>query len=308
MAMTNAGFNGTVDEAQFSRMMAIGSGEGVDSTAAWAVTQGTGRQVSVAAQNGWAFAAGVVSRETVALALTVPTPTQGAWHVVVRNINWSTDTVTIALRAGATLGSITPPAFPPATLPGTVVRNPGVSYDQPLAWAFVNSANTTLTIFDLRDQSLDSRLELMEKTPMGRVLRANVARTIPATTWTPLTTAAEWTTTGGVAPANGVNAFDGTWVAPKAGIYAVGAQVTFNATINMFLAVKRNSTSLDSTNAALLTTAAGTSALTAANAAGDITLAAGDVLRLYVFLSTSAAWNVSADLSFFGIRYVGPAA
>ena len=162
MAMTNAGFDGTVDESQFARMMATGAADGVDSSAAWLVSQGTGRQVSVAAQNGWAFAAGVVSRETVALTLTVPTPTTGAWHVVVRNINWSTNTVTIALRAGAALGSVTPPATPPTTLPGTVTTNPGVSYDQPLAWVFVNSANTTLTIFDLRKLPLNGRLLALE--------------------------------------------------------------------------------------------------------------------------------------------------
>lgn len=311
MVMTNAGFDGTVDEQQFARMMNIGAGEGVDVAGSWAVTQGSGRQVSVAAQNGWAFSSGVVSRETVALTASVPTPTQGAWHLVVRRIDWtsgtSTSGVSIALVPGLSIASTTAPTQPPSTFPVGRNVNPGTLYDQPLAWVFVQSVNTTLTIFDLRSLPLPGRLALLEKPPIGRVVRSTVARTIPATTWTGLTVANEWdaTSSRSIAGANGVATFNGTWVVPTTGRYTVSVQVTLNATINMFLAVKLNSTTLDANGSIILTTAAGTSSLTAAQGTTDVPLVAGDVLRVYVFLSASAAWNVTPDNSYFSLEYKG---
>lgn len=187
MVMTNAGFDGTVDEQQFARMMYIGAGDGVDVAGAWAVTQGSGRQVSVAAQSGWAFAAGVVSRETVALTTSVPTPTQGAWHLVVRRIDWTAGTTTsgvsIALVAGVTTSTTTAPSMPPATFPGGLNVNPGTLYDQPLAWVFVQSVNTTLTIFDARKLPLGPRVSALERQSGGVMVTKNIAQsTVNGTT------------------------------------------------------------------------------------------------------------------------------
>lgn len=49
----------------------------------------------------------------------------------------------------------------------------------------------------------------------------------------------------------------------------------------------------------------GTASFTMVQADGTITLAASDVLRVYVYASVSGAWNVTSTLSFFGIEYVG---
>jgi hypothetical protein len=151
MVMTNAGFDGTVNEAQYAAMWAVGGKDGVDSQAAWLVTAGTGRQVAVAAQSGWAFAKGVASRESVGLTLNLSTPTNGQYFLIARHIDWTSNAVTLVALAGPTTTTTTPTAAP-YDLSGVVgrVTTPGSVYDQPLAWAWVNSANTTVTIFDLR--------------------------------------------------------------------------------------------------------------------------------------------------------------
>lgn len=151
MAMTNAGFDGTVNEAQYAAMWAVGGKDGVDSAAAWAVTAGTGRQVSVAAQSGWAFAKGVASRESVALTLNLSTPTNGQFFLIARHVDWTSNAVTLVALAGPTTTTTTP-TNQPYDLSGVSGRavTPGSVYDQPLAWAWVNSVNTTVTIFDLR--------------------------------------------------------------------------------------------------------------------------------------------------------------
>lgn len=156
MVMTNHGFNGTVDEAAWARMSRVGQAEGVDSPSAWAVTQGTGRQVSCAAQSGWAFAAGVESKETAALTANLTTPVSGGWFLVVRRINWSAKTVTLETIAHDTT-STTIPAAPPTTYP-SYNQNPGVLYDQPLAWAWCRSSDTTVVVFDLRKLPLKDRV------------------------------------------------------------------------------------------------------------------------------------------------------
>lgn len=138
----------------------------------------------------------------------------------------------------------------------------------------------------------------------GRVVRANTVVTIPATTWTPLATSADWTATGSKPANGGFAAFNGTWVVPFNGYYRLEVQAAFDTTANIFLAVKKNNTSSTSAGAVLLGTAAGTSFLTAANISGTVKLATGDVLRAYVFGSVSLSWNQTTDFSFFGIEYI----
>lgn len=148
MALTNKGFDGTVTEADFAIMQAISGPEGVESAAAWAVTQGTGRQVSVAAQSGWAKAPGVISKDTAPITESLGTPTNGQWYLIVRRVNWATDTVSVEAVAHSTT-STTVPTVPPTTYP-TVSSTPGTEYDQFLAWAWVRSTDTTMVLFDLR--------------------------------------------------------------------------------------------------------------------------------------------------------------
>jgi len=148
MSLINSGFDGTVTERDFSRIMrGVGVRDSVETAAAWNVTQGTGRQVSVAP--GVAYAAGVVSDSGVAILAALPTPVNGQWHLVVRRINWASNTVTVATiphtTTTTTIPTTTPAGFPAFN------DNTGVLVDQHLAWAWVRSTDTAVAVFDLRN-------------------------------------------------------------------------------------------------------------------------------------------------------------
>jgi len=148
MSLINSGFDGTVTERDFSRIMrGAGVRDAVETAAAWNVTQGTGRQVSVAP--GVAYAAGVVSDSGVAILAALPTPVNGQWHLVVRRINWASNTVTVATIPHTTT-TTTIPTAPPAGFP-VFNDNTGVLVDQHLAWAWVRSTDTAVAVFDLRN-------------------------------------------------------------------------------------------------------------------------------------------------------------
>lgn len=130
----------------------IGSAGGcwVESTAALAVTAvGGTRSVSIAVGNGAAFGVRVINDAAITQALTAP-GSGGAWYMLALRFNWSTKSVTLQALAGPTIGGTAAPTAIPTALPGTMTTAPGTSFDMPLAWAFVNSANTTVTLFDLR--------------------------------------------------------------------------------------------------------------------------------------------------------------
>jgi len=148
MALTNSGFDGTVTEAACAQMSALTDVDAVESAAAWAVTQGTGRQVSTAAHSGFAFAKGVLSKDTAAILTNLSTPVNGQWFLIVRHIDWATNGVTVTAVAHD-VTTTTVPTVAPTTFP-TIDNNPGVLYDQKLAWAWVRSTDTTVTLFDLR--------------------------------------------------------------------------------------------------------------------------------------------------------------
>lgn len=171
MALTNKGFNGTVEEADFARMFGIGGTDGVDGSGSWAVTQGSGRQTSTAAQNGWAFAKGVISKDTAAITTNLGTPTNGQWYLIVRRINWSTDTVSVVAIAHTTTSTTVPAATAfPGTYP-TMSTTPGTEWDQVLAWAWVRSTDTTMVIADLRKLPADTRLAAAEAELAARQIR-----------------------------------------------------------------------------------------------------------------------------------------
>lgn len=151
MAMANAGFDGTVTEADYAYMWAVGGQEGVESAAAWKVTQGTGRQVSCAAQSGRAFARGVVSKDSAANLVSLTTPTNGGWFLIVRHLDWTANTVTVVALTGLQTTTLAP-TVPPVDYSGVtgMATTPGATYDQPLAWAWVRSSDTTMVLFDLR--------------------------------------------------------------------------------------------------------------------------------------------------------------
>ena len=160
MALTNSGFDGTVTEAAWAQMSALTDVDSVESSAAWAITQGTGRQVSTAAHSGYAFAKGVLSKDTGPILTSLSTPVNGQWFLLARHMDWSTNAVTVVALAHTTT-TTTVPTAPPGTYP-TMDNSPGVLYDQKLGWAWVRSTDTTVTLFDLRKLSAESRVVALE--------------------------------------------------------------------------------------------------------------------------------------------------
>jgi hypothetical protein len=73
----------------------------------------------------------------------------GQWHLVVRRINWASNTVTVATIPHTTT-TTTIPTTTPAGFP-VFNDNTGVLVDQHLAWAWVRSTDTAVAVFDLRN-------------------------------------------------------------------------------------------------------------------------------------------------------------
>lgn len=123
----------------------------VESVAALAVTQpNTGtRTVSLAAGTADAFGVRVTNDAPLPQALAAPS-SGGAWYLIALRFNWSAKTCTLQVLPGPTTGTTAAPTAIPAALPGTVTSTPGASFDMPLAWVFVNSADTIATVFDTR--------------------------------------------------------------------------------------------------------------------------------------------------------------
>lgn len=154
MAWTNWGFDGTINEAQWAQMagllgndyVAAGNGDCLVTSIA-----GT-RSVSVAA--GTLYGDGVVSVNSGAETVAMTTPVNGQWYVIALRRTWATNTAALVAIAGATTTTTTPTAAP-TSFP-TLNTNVGVLTDQPIAWAWCNSANTTQVIFDIRKRAVKS--------------------------------------------------------------------------------------------------------------------------------------------------------
>lgn len=154
MAWTNVGFDGTINEAQWSQMagllgndyVAAGNGDCL------VTAVGGARSVSVAA--GSLYGDGIVSTNSGAETVAMTTPVNGQWYVIALRRTWATNTAALVAIAGATTTTTTPTA-PPTSFP-TLNTNKGVLTDQPIAWAWCNSANTTVVVYDIRLKAVKS--------------------------------------------------------------------------------------------------------------------------------------------------------
>lgn len=154
MAWTNVGFDGTINEAQWSALagllgngyVAAGNGDCVVTAVAGA------RSVSVAA--GSLYGDGVLSTNSAPETVAMTTPVNGQWYVIALRRTWATNTAALVAIAGATTTTTTPTA-PPTSFP-TLNTNVGVLTDQPIAWAWCNSANTTVVVYDIRLKAVKS--------------------------------------------------------------------------------------------------------------------------------------------------------
>lgn len=154
MAWTNWGFDGTINEAQWAQMagllgndyVAAGNGDCLVTAVPGA------RSVSVAA--GTLYGDGVVSVNSGAETVAMTTPVNGQWYVIALRRTWATNTAALVAIAGATTSTTTPTA-PPTSFP-TLNTDKGVLTDQPIAWAWCNSANTTVVVYDIRMRAVKS--------------------------------------------------------------------------------------------------------------------------------------------------------
>ena len=148
MAWTNWGFDGTINESQWAQMAGLlGNGYVAAGNGDCIVTAVPGaRSVSVAA--GTLYGDGIVSVNSGAETVAMTTPVNGQWYVIALRRTWATNTAALVAIAGATTTTTTPTA-PPTSFP-TLNTNVGVLTDQPIAWAWCNSANTDVVVVDLR--------------------------------------------------------------------------------------------------------------------------------------------------------------
>jgi len=154
MSWTSVGFDGTITEIQWAGMASLLGNDYVAASATdCAVTAvGGARQVSVAA--GSLYGDGVVSTNSGAETVALTTPVNGQWYVVALRRTWATNTAELVAIAGATTSTTTPTSAP-SSFP-TLNTNVGVLTDQPIAWAWCNSANTTVVVFDIRMRAVKS--------------------------------------------------------------------------------------------------------------------------------------------------------
>lgn len=148
MAWTNWGFDGTINEAQWAQLAPLMGNGYVAKDSASCVTTAVGGARKVSVSTGTLFGDGIVSVSDAAEEVTLTTPVNGQWYVIALKRVWATNTANLVAVAGATTSTTTPTA-PPSTLP-TLTANPGVDTEQPIAWAWANSANTTVVVFDMR--------------------------------------------------------------------------------------------------------------------------------------------------------------
>lgn len=159
MTVTLKGFQGTVSDADMATQLPSIPGLVPLSADALVTAVSGARQVSVApgAPNAHFVKRISDAAETLPLA---PPSSGGKWYVIAVNRQWSpTNTATLeAVDVGITNDGTLPTA-PPAFsgLPTGLRNNPGTAgstsafgHHQPLAWAHVRAADTTVTTFDLR--------------------------------------------------------------------------------------------------------------------------------------------------------------
>lgn len=138
----SAGYEGTVDEPEWSDLLSMAGGRqyGVADAGAWKVTAGTAdREVRIAPGRGFGY--GVRDRSTAVASLTLPATTSGSrWHLIVVERDWAANQSAFDSVAGSDVRAI-----PPRD------NTPGVTDAQPLALARVAAGQSQVAdIIDLR--------------------------------------------------------------------------------------------------------------------------------------------------------------
>lgn len=146
--MTLAGFQGTVNEVQWGKLLS-GVGQKYVLASGGDVTS-AGRTLTVPPRVD--IGCGVMVEENASTNITVPTPAAGQWHLLVLRRSWSTRTAAYQLIPGATTADAAQTA-PPATLPAARQKTPGITDDEPVAWVHTRASTTLLSIWQLSAKS-----------------------------------------------------------------------------------------------------------------------------------------------------------
>lgn len=145
MAATISGFYGTVSESAEANRFHRLHPPLVKGTADLAPTSTGTRTIRMAA--GTAIAAGVIYTETATKDVALPSNTSGNPRIDIVGLrftwNGASSTVTTFSRQGTAAASPVPPS--------TLVRNPGVTYELPIAAVYVRSGITTIAAADVYD-------------------------------------------------------------------------------------------------------------------------------------------------------------
>lgn len=148
MAITSAGYAGTVNDLQWAQMARyFGMAYAVKSAADLACTQnGANKNFNIAAGEFWGR--GIMDASDAVVNIAPAVPAAGQWFLIVARRIWATGITSFVAVASSTTTTTTPTA-PPTAYP-TLNTNPGVTDDQPLFWVWINAANTTTVVFDVR--------------------------------------------------------------------------------------------------------------------------------------------------------------
>lgn len=143
MAISSAGYEGTVDEPQWSDLLANGGGRqyAVADDASWKVTAGTAdREVRIAVGRGYGY--GVLAVSDAVASVTLPAPASGSrYDLIVAHRDWQANTTTFTRVAGSAVRAI----------PNNRAQTPGTVDDQPIALVRVTAGQSQVTeIVDLR--------------------------------------------------------------------------------------------------------------------------------------------------------------
>lgn len=177
MAITSAGYVGTVDAAQWAKLApSAGAAEyGVVGAGDFKVTAGAGTGVlSVATGVGWGK--GVIDTNDAAISLTATIPATGTrWDTVVLNRKWlvSGSATTAKLLTGTATKQIAPR-----------LSNAGVEDEQPIALVLWTAGQTSPTqIVDLRVWAGNGGVYASDSLVLGFLDRVGSAVTIQGDRW-----------------------------------------------------------------------------------------------------------------------------
>lgn len=162
MTIASHGYDGTLDEADFARLMELVGRPPVVAGPTDLLVEPVAGARAVTLRPGTAYATGVavdLDDTDGTPRLSLPTPTDGQFFLIVLRRDWTAnnadpdagdliDGSSLEVLSGNTTENVAP-AAPPTVLPA-LAAEPGVRSDQPLAWVWATSASTEVTVWDLR--------------------------------------------------------------------------------------------------------------------------------------------------------------